>query len=178
VLEGDDFGELFAAGAVEVGVDLGAGDAEVFAGEGDRFVVLDLEVVVVDAVDGEGEGGGRRRCGLVGDELAGGGGLGGVLLGDDGLEAFAGGLEGTFVNVGPDPAATEFLGYGAGGAGAEKAVKHHVAGVGRSADYAFKERFWFLRRIVESFFGRVSYTIDIVPNAPKALSVFIVEIDL
>jgi hypothetical protein len=27
VLEGDDLGELFAAGAVEIGVGLGAGDA-------------------------------------------------------------------------------------------------------------------------------------------------------
>ena len=47
--------------AVEEGIAAGAGDADVLAGQVDGFVVLDVQVVVVDAVDGE--GGGRLEAG-------------------------------------------------------------------------------------------------------------------
>lgn len=58
--KGYDFDQAVSQGAVEVGVRTGAGDADVLTGEVDRLVVLDLQVVIVDPVDGEGELGRRR----------------------------------------------------------------------------------------------------------------------
>lgn len=51
--ERDDLGQFLAERPVEEGIGFGAGDADVFAGEVDRLVVLDLQVVVVDAPHGE-----------------------------------------------------------------------------------------------------------------------------
>ena len=53
MVEGDDLDQPLAQRAVEEGIAAGAGDADVFAGQVHGFVVLDLQVVVVDAVDGE-----------------------------------------------------------------------------------------------------------------------------
>ena len=54
MVEGDDLDQPLAERAVEEGIAAGAGDADVLAGQLHGFVVLDGEVVVVDAVDGEG----------------------------------------------------------------------------------------------------------------------------
>ncbi len=65
MVEGDDLDELFAQGAVEEDVGLETFDADVLHGQIDGLVVLDAEVVVVDAVDGEGQGSWwRRRVGI------------------------------------------------------------------------------------------------------------------
>ena len=53
--EGNNLYQFFAHSPIKEGVDLGAGDADMLAGQVDRLVVLDGEVVVVDPVDGKGE---------------------------------------------------------------------------------------------------------------------------
>ena len=55
MVEGDDLDQPPAQGTVEESVRLDALDADEFHGQVDRFVVLDVQVVVVDAVDAEGE---------------------------------------------------------------------------------------------------------------------------
>jgi len=59
VAEGHDLDQLFSQGAVEKGVGLGAGDAEVFTGQVDRLIGLDGKVVVIDPIDGKGKLGRR-----------------------------------------------------------------------------------------------------------------------
>ena len=75
MVERDDFDQTLALGAIEKGIALGALNADVFAGQGDRLVVLDLQIVVIDPVRGEMQGrrGGRGiiRRGLGGKELSG-----------------------------------------------------------------------------------------------------------
>jgi len=102
--------------------------------------MLDLEVIVVDAPDREGELGGvgflvlllflekaalrlRRLCLLAFLEL----------LADDGLQPLRGGLNGALVDIAADPSATELLGYGGGGAGAEEGIENDVPWAARSS---------------------------------------------
>jgi hypothetical protein len=131
MVKGHDLDQLVAQRPVKERVGSGALDADVLHGEVAGLVVLDLEVIVVNAVDREGERLGIRDWGLGGQarQLS----LrvfpGSDLLADDGLQALGGGLDGALVDVGGDPAPAQLLGYGSGGAGADAAIQDQVTGV-------------------------------------------------
>src|SRR5690606_7838529 len=110
--ERHDLHEPLAERAVEEAVCATALDADVFAGQLDGLVVLDLEVVVVHAPDSEAE---LRGCGiglsggvvnvqllLSGGHLAG-------LRADDRLEPLRRRLDGALVDVAADPPPAELL---------------------------------------------------------------------
>ena len=123
MVEGDDLDQVLAKRAIEEDVGLGAGDANVLTGQVEGFVVLDLQVVIVDTIDGEIE---LRWLGLVTFGCAVREGCDwftlDVLL-NNSLQAFGCGLNCTFIDVAANPAPTEFLGYSGGCARANKAIK-------------------------------------------------------
>jgi hypothetical protein len=49
----DDLDQFLTQCAVEENICLGAGDANVLAGQVERLVVLNLQVVIVDTIDAE-----------------------------------------------------------------------------------------------------------------------------
>src|SRR5690606_7278112 len=132
--ERHDLHEPLAECTIEEAVRAAALYADVFAGQLDGLVVLDLEVVVVHAPDREAELGGPRvgagfdvvdvqlllsRRRLVG------------LRTHYGLESLRRGLDGALVDVAADPATAELLCDSCRGAAADEAVEDDVARVGR-----------------------------------------------
>ena len=65
----------------------------------------------------------------------------------DGGDPRAGGLRVDRLALDADEAAAEALGHGAGGAGAEERVEHHVAGIGRRQQGAGEQRLGLLGRM-------------------------------
>ena len=61
--------------------------------------------------------------------------------------------DGKMGDVDADPTTPKFLGGMDGGAAAAERVKHHIAGVGRGVEDAFKERDGLLGGVAEAFFG-------------------------
>src|SRR5690606_646184 len=99
---------------------------QVLARQIDRFVVLDGQVVVVDAPVGEAALSRQRRIALA-QQLA----LRRLatfrsLLLHDPLQALGRGLDRALVDVAADPAAAELLRDGSGGTGADEAVEYQV----------------------------------------------------
>ena len=171
VVERDDFDEALALDSVEIRVRLGAGDADVLAGQRHGFVVLDGEVVIVHPVDAEGKRGGCdgvRLRHFAAKQIA----FGFFrsflflceLIADDGLQAFAGGLDGTLVDVAADPTTTKFLRDGSGRSGADEAVENEVFWIRGHLHDAFDQCNWLLSRIIENFRRLVVYGLDVVPN--------------
>ena len=106
MVERHDLDQPPALRAVKNRIGARARHAQVLAGQLHRLVVLDVQVVVVDAVSGKAKLAGALRgvatlyqVNLLG--RSGGSGLGTHQL----LNAFGGGLDGAFVDVASDPAA-------------------------------------------------------------------------
>lgn len=124
VFERDDPNEFIATSAIKEGVGFVFFDTDMFNGEFGGFVVLDLKIIVVDAVNREGQGcwGGvflplfKLQLALL--DLF----LFDDLLVNDGLEALGRGLDGTFVDVGGDPSPAQFLGDSSGGTRADETI--------------------------------------------------------
>jgi len=156
VVERDDLDQRPAERPVEERVRTGADDADVLAGEVDRLVVLDGEVVVVDAPQSEAElSRGRRLLGgllHVGQRGLRGGAssrlLATDLVLDDPLQTLGGGLDGALVDVAPDPAAPELLRDRGGGAGADEAVEDKVSQTRAIPDDAPNQLLVLFRRII------------------------------
>ena len=123
MVEGDDLHQALAKRAVEIDVGLGAGDADVFAGQVDGFVVLDLQVVVVDTVDCEAQLRGRGGClALHARQFLFFAFCFFHLLLDHALQPFGRGLDRALVDIGGDPAPAQFLGDGGSRTGANEAI--------------------------------------------------------
>ena len=106
VVKGHDLHQPPALRTVKECIGARARHAQVLAGQLHRLVVLDVQVVVVDAVGGKAKLAGALRGVAALHQVAllgrsGGSGLGAHQL----LNAFGGGLDRAFIDVAPDPAA-------------------------------------------------------------------------
>lgn len=108
---------------------MGAFDPDMLAGQIDGLVMLNGEIIIVDAVDREGQ---LRRCRFLGS-ISGGmrvqlPGLAKLLelVVDDGLQPPGGCLNGPLVDVAGNPAAAKPLGDGTGRAGADEAIQDEI----------------------------------------------------
>ena len=68
----------------------------------------------------------------------------------DADQAFAGGVDGEFAEVGDDPLAAQLFCHGGGGAGAAEEVSDQVAFVAGCLDNAFYQGLWFLGGIAKA----------------------------
>lgn len=171
--ERDDLHQRAAARAVEERVGARPLDADVFAGEVDCFVVLNLQVVVIDSKSEEPELRRLRRfvrgflvaveqLFLPSDAV---GLASGVdLLGDDPAQPFDRGLNRPLVDVTANPPPPQFLRHRRRRARTKKAIEHEIAWVRRCRDDPFRESERLLRGIVHDLRGLIVNRLDVVPN--------------
>ncbi len=104
---------------------------------------------------------------------------GGLELALHADQAFAGGVDGEFAEIGGDPFAAQFFRHRRRGAGAAEEVGDEVAFVGRGLDDAFDECFWFLGGIVSRSSESCECTwVDIVQTIPQQHPGYFVKITL
>lgn len=77
----------------------------------------------------------------------------GKLFLDDLLQPLRGRQDRALVDVTPDPAPAELLGDSGSGSRPDKGIEHNVPRPRGRKDYAFQERPWLLRRIIEALRG-------------------------